>query len=265
MTFNFRGSNTTVTNYFLSNDRYIFEFKDVAPRMMNDIITATLWAVYEGEEVQCHTVTYSVKQYCDNMLARCEEGGIYANDEKFKRLLIDLLNYGSAAQIYADYNTDTLANASLTETQKSWATQGSLNLESVTNTKYEEIENASATWKSAGLVLQDAVIMRIKIATESVEGLTVKIRTDENQSGWTVSEFVETSGGYYLYFDGLSARKMSETVYVTAYRNGEVISNTLTYSIESYAKSKQNDTNESLANLVEAMMKYGKSAKAYKG
>ena len=61
----------------------------------------------------------------------------------------------------------------------------------------------------------------------------------------------------------LTASQMGDTVYVTAYRGGVAASNTVSYSIESYACAKQNDSNEKLANLVKAMMKYGNSAYAY--
>ena len=109
--------------------------------------------------------------------------------------------------------------------------------------------------------------MRFKFSVDSIEGLTVKFYTDKNPGGWTVddSEFVETTGGYYVYFDGLKARQMRETVYITVYRGDTAISNTVSYSIESYAYAKQNDSNEKLTALLEAMMKYGDSAKAFFG
>ena len=56
---------------------------------------------------------------------------------------------------------------------------------------------------------------------------------------------------------------MSEKVYLTMYKNDVAVSNTVCYSIESYAYNKQNSTDTALANLVKAMMKYGNSAYAY--
>ena len=57
---------------------------------------------------------------------------------------------------------------------------------------------------------------------------------------------------------------MSQNVFVTAYRNGEAVSNTIRYSIESYAAKNITDTTYPyLAELVDAMMKYGDAAKAY--
>jgi hypothetical protein len=108
--------------------------------------------------------------------------------------------------------------------------------------------------------------MRLKFSAESIDGLCVHFTTDDNPDGWTVdaSEFVETSGGYYVYFDGLRARQMRESVYVTVYRGDEAVSNTVSYSIESYAYSKLG-TGGSLTALLSAMIKYGDSAKAYAG
>ena len=107
--------------------------------------------------------------------------------------------------------------------------------------------------------------MRFKFSVSSIEGITVKFYTDENPGGWVVGadELVETSGGYYVYFDGLRARQMRETVYITVYRGDTAISNTVSYSIESYAYAKKNDSNAKLTALLEAMMKYGDSAYRY--
>ena len=264
--FTFNGSEFTKYDYTLdSNGRFAFAFSDIAPRMMNDVISATLYATYEGEIVACQTRSYSVKEYCYNMLSRCNEGGIYADNEEFKALLVDLLNYGEAAQIYGNYNIDALVTADLTETQKSWATSTAPTVSTVQNLTYRKISNPTATWKAGGLLLEDAVTMRFKFSVASTEGITVKFYTDSNPSGWIVGadKLVETSGGYYVYFDGLKARQMRETVYITVYRDDTAISNTVSYSIESYACAKQNDSNAKLTALLEAMMKYGDSAYKY--
>ena len=57
---------------------------------------------------------------------------------------------------------------------------------------------------------------------------------------------------------------MSDDVFVTAYRDGVAVSNTIRYSIESYASKNITDTTYPyLAELVDAMMKYGDSANAF--
>jgi len=71
------------------------------------------------------------------------------------------------------------------------------------------------------------------------------------------------NGVYSVKFSGLNAGQMSEKVYLTMYKDGIAVSNTVCYSIESYAYSKQSSQIEHLADLVKAMMKYGYSAYSY--
>ena len=66
-----------------------------------------------------------------------------------------------------------------------------------------------------------------------------------------------------IYFSGLSVRQMRESVFVTVYEGSTRVSNTLRYSVETYAHSKLNDTNVKLVDLVKAMMRYGISAENY--
>ena len=106
--------------------------------------------------------------------------------------------------------------------------------------------------------------MQFVFTAASVDGITVRF---ENAGGTLLKEItakdLTVSGGYYIAsYSGLTAKQMSETVLATAYNGDTAISNTVSYSIESYAFSKQNDADASLAALVRAMMKYGNAAKA---
>jgi phosphomannomutase len=178
---------------------------------------------------------------------------------------VDLLNYGAAAQTYRSYNTKELVNAQLTATQKAWGTGALRALDTVLNTDYKVISNPTVTWKGAGLVLEDSVVLRLKIATNSTEGLAVKIRREGAPTATvTASHFEKTDGGYYVYFDGLNASEMSKTVYLTVYKGETAVSNTLSYSVESYAYSKLG-VGGNLTALLSAMMKYGDSAQAVAG
>ena len=189
-----------VDKYTLSEDgkSYVFTFDNITPDQMNDTISATLHAEFNGVEYTSETKEYSVVQYCYNLL------GKYSGDEnaKLRTLLVDLLNYGSASQTYTGHNTENLANAKLTEEQKGFATVAEPTLTTVKNTAYKTIENPAVTWKGAGLNLQKSVTMRFKIAADSIDGLSVKI---ESESGgkWTIpaKSFVKTDGGYYIYFN----------------------------------------------------------------
>lgn len=251
-----------VDKYTLSNDgrSYVFTFDNIAPDQMNDTISATLHAEFNGVKYVSETKEYSVAQYCYNILEK------YSDDEnaKLRTLLVDLLNYGSTAQLYTEHNKENLANAKLTEKQKSFATKDKPILTTVKNTAYKKIDNPSVNWKSAGLNLQKSVALRFKIASDSIEGLSVKVETASGNS-WTIGAkaFNKTSSGYEFLFNELGAGQMSEPIYLTVYRGNTVVSNTICYSIESYAYAKQGSTDEALNNLLSAMIKYGNSAKTY--
>ena len=82
----------------------------------------------------------------------------------------------------------------------------------------------------------------------------------------TADDLVETNGGYYLYYSGMTAAQMSDTMYLTAYRNNEIVSNTISYSIESYACSKIGSNPDSLlAEILTEMIKYGDAVRVYTG
>ena len=60
--------------------------------------------------------TYSLKSYA---MERLE----HSTNSEFKKLLVDLLNYGAAAQTYFGYKTDALVNADLTDEQRALASK----------------------------------------------------------------------------------------------------------------------------------------------
>ena len=239
---------------------YAFIFSDLAPHQMGENVTATISATLNGKTVTT-TTTKSIKNYCMQILNDASQSA------KAKTLVVDLLNYGAASQTYVNKGTEgiVLVNADLTDEQKALGTQKTPSLKSAANAFYTTIENATVTWEGAHLYLIDTVEMKFVFKAESTEGLTVKITTDAGKN-YTVTSFEEYISGtaYVATFDVFSACQMSEIVYVTVCdAQGNAVSNTYRYSIESYAAAMQFNNDTNLANLVKAMMVYGNSAKAY--
>ncbi len=72
--------------------------------------------IYHGNGVQASVLwADSVRDYAMRILEK--------QNAEAKTLLVDMLNYGAAAQTYFGYNTDDLANNQLSETQKAYATE----------------------------------------------------------------------------------------------------------------------------------------------
>lgn len=258
--FNFNGIETVVNDYEESGNYFVFKFENISPNKMNDTIKATLYANIGNSLLNSVETSYSVATYCYNMLNR------YGTDEyaKLRTLLVDLLDYGAKSQIYTDYKVDDLCNKNLGDEQLSFATAETPLLESCLDIEYETIENPTAQWNGAGLVLNNSINMRFILSTENVDGLCVRVKTSSGGLYFIYSdEFVKTENGYYVYFQNLNAGQLRDKIYVTAFDGETQISNTICYSVESYAFSKQNSTDINLSDLVNSMMKYGDSAYAY--
>jgi len=262
--FEFNGKETTVSDYI--NDgtgKYGFVLHNIAPQQMNDVVTATIYGKKDGAVVHGMTATYSVAQYCYKKL----NGMTDANHGEIGTLLVDLLNYGEAAQIKMKYRTDALVTANLTNAQKGWATQTDGTFTSCSNPAYETIASPSVSWKGAGLFLEETVAIRYRFMADDYSGLTIKV-TDESGHTWTYDMNspevkVAEGGGYYLYFNGLNAAQMREKVFAVAYRNSVAVSNTVCYSVESYVASKTGSSDTEMVALIKNMMKYGDAAYAY--
>ncbi len=258
--FSINGVETTVNDYYVKDGKYVFDFENIAPHKMNDVVYSTLYAYYDGDLCASETREYSIYQYCYTTLGRYNSD-TYA---KLRTLIVDLLNYGSATQEYMSYKTNTLVNKDLTEQQKAWGTTVERPLVSVQNLTYKTIDNPTVTWAGGGLNLNQSIAMRFKIKASDISNLSVKVTNDVGQEATITSDkFEKISDGYYVYFEDFSAAQMSNKVYLTVYEGDTIVSNTISYSIESYAYAKQNDANKTLVKLVKAMIKYGDSAYAY--
>ena len=77
---------------------YRFDYK-VSAKEIGDTLTASLGFTKDEREYNGKVDEYSLKQYAEERLAA-------SANESFKRLLVDLLNYGAAAQSYFVYRTD---------------------------------------------------------------------------------------------------------------------------------------------------------------
>lgn len=239
---------------------YVFTL-DIAPHEIGNDITIVFYAMKGDVPVQSKPITYNIRRMLYDKLQN------HYPYEPSDTVIVDLLNYGAATQTYVG-DTDPLINAYLTDEQKALGTQEDVALSNYANSKYETVENASATWVGAYLTLIDNVEMKFVFNAENTDGLTVKVTTadpkDPNAVGttWTITNFTPyADGGYVAAFDGFNATQMRELVYVTVYdAEGNAISNTYRYSIESYACAKANGSDANLAALVMAMMTYGDSA-----
>lgn len=259
--FNCEGDELTVTDYTEQGDYYVFSYPGISPQLMNDDVRAVLHATHNGIDYTSPEKVMSVRTYAYTMLER------YNSDDyaELRTLLVDLLNYGAASQKYIGYQTDNLVNADLTDEQKSWGTNTTPTFENIRNYDYKTIANPTSKWVGSGLVLNNSVMVRAKFSADNIENKSVKITCGKGTFTYAKDDFVQDQdGNYYVYCNEIFANEMSEEILLTVYDNGVQCSNTMRFSIESYAKLVHDNYNgAALDELTTAMMRYGNSAKAY--
>lgn len=236
----FNGNTTTVK---FENGKAVFD--DITAKMMADKITFKFYQIIGGKEFT-KEITTSVKEYMEEII-----GGSYG--ETAKTLAIDTLNYGTATQVYDNYDVENLANAGLTDEQK-------VAYLSITKPVRDYGQTGEGfKFKAASLYLKDKVYIKMYIAkSDYKEGMTVKVNGTSELTEW------KASGDYmYVMTDGISANELSNTVTAAVYENNTQVSTTLTYSAGTYAANKWDSNNAELASLVKALVKYGNSAAAY--
>ncbi len=262
MTFEFGGKEEKVTNYKQEGNYYVFSYKGINPQLMNDDVAAVLHASANSVEYTSPEKVMSVREYAYTMLDR------YSSDEhsKLRTLLVDLLNYGSATQKYVGYQTDNLANSDLTATQKSWASKDTKEFKNIRNFNYKTISNPTVRWNSCGLVLGNAIMFKVKFTADNVENKTVEITLRNTKFTYDKNDFKDNGDGtYYVYCNELFAHEVSDEVLLTVYENGVPCSNTMLFSVESYARLvKDKYRGTPLDEMITTMMLYGNSAKEYK-
>ena len=254
------GATVTLREYSLQDGKYVFVYRNIAPHRIGDIVTATLYASYGGKLYRSESRDYSVADYCYNMLGKTEGMESY---ETLRRLLVDILLYGAKTQEYMSYRCESLCSERLSPSQLACGTESCRELENHRNQSYETVENPTVYWKGAGLNLRESVAIRFRIEAESYEGLEVRITLAGKTYRIYSKDFDHRQEGTYVHFRSINAAQMSEPVYAAVFHNGVQVSDTVCYSIESYAYSKQNDTIPHLAELVGRMMCYGDSTRAY--
>ena len=237
----------------------IFDYTGISPQALGDNVSITFYAIKNGVTYNGNAYKYSATKYIKSTLKS-------TTSAKLKTLLVDLVYYGEACQVYQNYKTDSLLTDILTDEQKAFHSTGDLNLTNIKNSKYSLCDNRLVKFGTA-LRLNNSVEMAIPMNMTNVtlEELSLKVKIGSRTMTYSYSKNPENfekgkDGYWYFYFDGVYANQMSDEVLITAYKGSQQVSYTLKYSVESYAAIV---TDAKLKAVTDAMMRYGNSAKAY--
>jgi hypothetical protein len=241
------GTVTTTVPYAdweVRTDYLVVTQKGLAARQMADKIEVV---IYNGDGTQASEVwSDSIRDYAMRILED--------QDAKTKTMLVDMLNYGAAAQSFFGYNTDDLANNQLSEVQKAYAT------ETVTCTD-QSVKGEG--YYGSSLVLKDRILMTVYFNNITTDMYAVVSFTDHKGvvhetrvEGSSFSKYNDTTYGVVV--DELVVADGDELVTVTVYdAEGNVVASG-SDSVNSYAARQMGED-----VLYEMVAKFTKSAHTY--
>ena len=228
-------------------NQYKFAFTGIAPQTIGDNIKAEL--IVDGEVVAT-MAEYSVLANITEFVAGDEDP--YDNTE-LEQLVYDLLNYAAAAQVYAGYKTDALANAGYEEgTQAGWLDDISVNED---RTYTDAL--ADGRFTAAGVYHAGVNKIYVKLDVDDAKNATVTV----NGKAVLFDKYEHDNRVYIAYSEGVKVIDFDQ-VY-TFELTTESGTQTLTYSVNAYAAAKYNAADSATADLAEALYAYGVAAKAY--
>ena len=244
-------------------EMYMFAYRGITSTDMGCAVRAVLTAEKDGVIFQSAVDEYSIQQYAVNRLKK-------SSDAQYKTMLVDLLNYGAAAQVYFDKNPNHPVNEVLTSAQQQLATQTMPTLKN--NTKEIALSGATATFNGKNLSFDNNIVIvyRMKLP-ENADLSQIKLKlTYKTSSNDSVTKTISGSkftkdGSYYIAkYDGLAMTDFRSVVSAVVMNGSTAISNTLKYSVESYAFNKLgSSSDENFKTLLREMMKFGVSAETY--
>jgi hypothetical protein len=251
-----------------------------AEKLGDEIYLCVYAELDDGTVIYSDVVTYSVKSYAYGKLADSK------TDASLKALLVSLLNYGAAAQVYFGYNTDALVNANLTAEQQALAAAYSTDMvKPVAQPTGDKVAafaaNGGFNARSASARFESAFGISY-LMTGSVEAAgdeaTLYFWTEEqfnaldtlNADNCTGSVAMTLDHGAFTGFvGGIAAKDINDTIYAaTVYTGTDGVTystGVLAYSLGAYCANMVNKGSENMRTLAAATIVYGFYASEYFG
>lgn len=249
MKFTMNEKEVTVDGKLVSGNEYKFAFEGVSPQCMTDAITAQL---VDGTEVLDTYDSYSVRAYCDSLLASdAATLGISAEKyEAMKTLVADLLQYGAMAQTYRGYKTDSLANQNITGQREFVALTD--DWKAAPNNSGENIKiTAGGVW------FANVNKIYLKFTTTDINNTTLVF----DDVTYTSEHFELVSDNTYIFYsDAISPSEFDNKI-SAQFKCGEDEAS-ISYCVNSYVYAKQGQDTK-MGDLARALYNYGVSAVAY--
>ena len=254
------------TIYANADNAYKFTVTDLAPRLMSRKITVKLYNAAKELKVS-NEITLS--SYCKTLL----DGGAAGNnmgEKEFKALstlVVDLLNYGAAAQEYLGDTTYEKSNAFLTGEAYNSFVGGEYTMPAASAFKAtvaDEGTKASVKPTTAKLYLDYNVVAKIAFEVKDVAVDGVKALVGGNEVSADISSANATTEGVTTYTASvpLSVLDIEKEVSVTLLSGGKEVGYTVKGSVSGYLSTRAANTEATDKTLALKLYSYAKSAAA---
>jgi len=229
---------------------YVFTCELNAKQMADTVIAQVIM----GENASAQ-YPHSIVDYANTIIANAENN--YTDEEI--ALVKAMLNYGANAQLNFGYNTENLANAGLTDAEKSLST--------VTAEIFEPHKAVAKTVEGIGIFAGSDLLLKsettLNVYFQPADGITIEELTF-TVGGKTVTPV--KSGEYYVIpITNITSSEL-DTVYEISVSDGTV-SDTFQCSVFAYCYSVLSDTTDTypdeLKDTLKALYLYNAAANTY--
>ena len=232
-----------------SENKYKFVFRGIAPQQLGDFINVEL--VCDGNVIKS-IKNVSLKKYFEKLL-ECDANALQYSEKKYSLLnplIYDVFDYCTAAQKFTGYKTDTLINAGYEGMGTTYSAV------TTTDNKTTGTRLESAYFKGKTIYFDSTNKIVFYFITTDVENTVLTI----GDKTYTSADFKKSTAAneYKIYSDDVYATEFDKVFTCTISCNG-VVGESASYSIKSYAYSKQGK-NDKTGELARCTYKYGVSA-----
>ena len=269
-------ANVQGATYNSATGRYLISTPGIPAKKLGDTVYMKLYVkLSNGTYVYSKLFSYSPKTYATNQLKN-------STDVKLKALMVAMLNYGSAAQTYFSYKPYSLANNTLTDEQKAYASSYSSSMipvsGSVSSSKVGIFANSGGFSKKVPSVSFGSAFSIEYFFTPSYTpsgNVTLYYWTQDAYDAATTLKASNASGriqmtavgdgSYHCAITGIAAKDLNKTIYVAGgYKSGSsnFCTGVLPYSIGTYCASQYSKATAA-KDLAAATAVYGYYANAY--
>ena len=256
---------------------YVFEYAGLAAKQMVEDVTIKFFFKTNEENLAAGIKTTSIRDYAKGILEN-------STDATFKKVAVDMLNYGAAAQTYfalqenITIDPKDLANATLTEAEKALGTETYADCANPAhNHSREGGETINRFFMATSVRFDDSIslVFKFDLRAYDIEDMKAEfIYTDHNGEEQTVDgtfvEYEEGTGIYTVELNALVIADAHQAVTCKITHTGEGASTYIVDSIAGYVArrvasvGKTDGATEDAAELYKAFMMFADSAYAYK-